>query len=193
MRGLILCHICIFDKQEYHERSAADIYERNEDVYKRQLQSVAEEVNIATTYRSHLFKKEMQLTFSDYLTMIRIVAAKRMLYENRRKIHEIAIDAVSYTHLLINNARAAVLDYDKLIDMLQKKEIQGAALDVYPIEPLPHDHPLLDLDNVVLTPHIAGCSLDPYDRSYTMLLEDLDRFFKNEEPKRIYNPDSLKK
>ena len=94
---------------------------------------------------------------------------------------------------LINNARAAVLDYDKLIDMLQKKEIQGAALDVYPIEPLPHDHPLLDLDNVVLTPHIAGCSLDPYDRSYTMLLEDLDRFFKNEEPKRIYNPDSLKK
>ena len=86
-----------------------------------------------------------------------------------------------------------MLDYDKLIDMLQKKEIQGAALDVYPIEPLPHDHPLLDLDNVVLTPHIAGCSLDPYDRSYTMLLEDLDRFFKNEEPKRIYNPDSLKK
>ena len=56
------------------------------------LQSVAEEVNIATTYLSHLFKKEMQLTFSDYLTMIRIVAAKRMLYENRRKIHEIAID-----------------------------------------------------------------------------------------------------
>ena len=50
------------------------------------------------------------------------------------------------------------------------------------------DHPL-DLDNVVL---IAGCSLDPY-RSGTMLLEDLDRFFKNEEPKRIYNPDSLKK
>ena len=47
--------------------------------------------------------------------------------------------------LYTSNARAAVLDYDKLIDVLQKKEIQGAALDVYPIEPLPHDHPLLDL------------------------------------------------
>ncbi len=94
---------------------------------------------------------------------------------------------------LINNARAAVLDYDKLIDMLQKNEIAGAALDVYPVEPLPNNHPLLDLDNVVLTPHIAGCSLDPYDRSYTRLLEDLHKFFHGEQPSRVYNPDALKK
>lgn len=96
------------------------------------------------------------------------------------------------TAYFINNARAAVVDYDKLIDMLQKDEIKGAALDVYPVEPLPNNHPLLDLDNVVLTPHIAGCSLDPYDRSYVMLLEDLHSFFNGSAIKRLYNPDSMK-
>lgn len=74
---------------------------------------------------------------------------------------------------LINTARAAVMNYDKLIEMLQKNEIAGAALDVYPVEPLPNNHALLELDNVVLTPHIGGCSMDPYTRSYDKLFTEL--------------------
>jgi D-3-phosphoglycerate dehydrogenase len=89
---------------------------------------------------------------------------------------------------LINTARAAVLDYEALVEMLQEKKLAGAALDVYPIEPLPDNHPLLDLDNAVLTPHIGGCSLDPYDRSYRMLIGDLRRFFAGKRPERVYNP-----
>lgn len=92
------------------------------------------------------------------------------------------------TSYLINTARAAVLDYDKLIDMLQKGEIMGAGLDVYPMEPLTDDSPLLKLDNVVLTPHIAGCSLDPYERSYAQLTSDLKRYFAGERPAQVYNP-----
>ena len=88
----------------------------------------------------------------------------------------------------INTARAAVLDYDKLISMLQKNEIAGAALDVYPYEPLRPDHPLLTLGNVVLTPHIGGCSLDPDERAYRMLVEDVQRLFRKEKPIRLYNP-----
>lgn len=95
------------------------------------------------------------------------------------------------TAYLINTARAVIMDYEKLIDMLAKHEIAGAALDVFPIEPLPKDHPLLSLDNVVLTPHIAGCSFDPYDRSYACLLDDLKRFFSGEKPLCLYNPDVL--
>lgn len=90
---------------------------------------------------------------------------------------------------LINTARAAVMNYDKLILMLQNNEIAGAAFDVYPIEPLPDNHPLLTLDNVVLTPHIGGCSFEPYDRSYKMLAEDVKRFFNGERPLRLYNPE----
>lgn len=94
---------------------------------------------------------------------------------------------------IINTARAVVMDYDKLIDMLQKRQIAGAALDVYPVEPLPEDHPLLELDNVVLTPHIGGCSFDPYERSYRMLTEDIRRFIDGEQPKHLYNADALSK
>ncbi len=92
---------------------------------------------------------------------------------------------------IINTARAVVMDYDKLIDMLQQGQIAGAALDVFPVEPLPENHPLLELDNVVLTPHIGGCSFDPYERSYRMLTEDMKRFMNGEQPEHIYNPDAL--
>ncbi len=57
------------------------------------LQAVAEKVNIAPTYLSHLFRKEMKITFSDYLTEVRIWAAKRMLLDEELKIHEIALKA----------------------------------------------------------------------------------------------------
>ncbi len=91
------------------------------------------------------------------------------------------------TAYLINTARAAIVDYDKIIDMLQKNEIAGAAFDVYPVEPLKDDSPLLDLDNVVLSPHIAGCTLDSYDTSYRTLSADMELFFAGEKPVHLFN------
>lgn len=96
------------------------------------------------------------------------------------------------TAYLINTARAAVMDYDKLIEMLQKDEIAGAALDVYPVEPLPNNHVLLELDNVVLTPHIGGCSMDPYARSYDKLFTELKLFLDGGMPEKVYNPEFIK-
>ena len=68
--------------------------------------------------------------------------------------------ALKPTAYLVNTARAALADYDALADALREQRIAGAALDVYPQEPLPPDSPLLALDNVVLSPHLAGASLD---------------------------------
>ncbi|GCF94973.1 oxidoreductase [Enterococcus florum] len=99
------------------------------------------------------------------------------------------LSKMKVTAYLINTARAAVMDYDKLIDMLQKEELAGAALDVYPVEPLPNNHPLLELDNVVLTPHIGGCSMDPYDRSYDKLFTELKLFLAGGMPEKVYNPE----
>ncbi len=61
--------------------------------------------------------------------------------------------------LLVNVARGEVVDMDALIEALQEGRIK-AALDVFPEEPLPRDHPLTKLNNVILTPHVAGYTLE---------------------------------
>ena len=60
------------------------------------------------------------------------------------------------TAYLINTARGPVVDESALIEALQIGAIAGAALDVFEIEPLPNESPLLTMDNVILTPHSAG-------------------------------------
>ena len=68
------------------------------------------------------------------------------------------------TAYLINTARGAVVDESALVQALRKGKIAGAGLDVFATEPIPDDHPLLKLDNVVLSPHLlartGGCTRD---------------------------------
>ncbi len=61
---------------------------------------------------------------------------------------------------LINVSRGGVVDTAALVEALEKGKIAGAALDVFEQEPLPASHPLLKMDNVVLTPHLASYSLE---------------------------------
>jgi phosphoglycerate dehydrogenase-like enzyme len=57
---------------------------------------------------------------------------------------------------LINTSRGGIIDEQALVEALRSKQISGAGLDVFVQEPIPFDHPLLTLDNVVLSPHIGG-------------------------------------
>src|SRR6185295_10010877 len=57
---------------------------------------------------------------------------------------------------LINCARGAIVDERTLVDALTWRRIAGAGLDVFETEPIPAGHPLLSLDNVIVTPHAAG-------------------------------------
>jgi D-3-phosphoglycerate dehydrogenase len=77
------------------------------------------------------------------------------------------------TALLINNARAALMDEDALIDVLVNRRIGGAALDVFHKEPLDSDYPLIGLDNVILTPHLAGSSHEIPQHHSRMVAEDV--------------------
>ncbi len=70
------------------------------------------------------------------------------------------IDAMRPTAYLINVARGPIVDEQALIDALRERRIAGAGLDVFDREPLPLDHPLLTLENVVLTPHIGWVTRD---------------------------------
>lgn len=79
------------------------------------------------------------------------------------------LDLMKPTAYLINTARAGVVDEDALIAKLQAGELAGAGLDVFATEPPGRDHPLVQLENVTLTPHMAGGSDDAFRKSPQLL------------------------
>lgn len=77
------------------------------------------------------------------------------------------------TAYLINTARAAVIHQKDLVDALENGTIQGAAIDVFWQEPIPANHPLLKMRNVLLTPHMAGLTTDVDNWSGTIMAQDV--------------------
>jgi glyoxylate reductase len=77
------------------------------------------------------------------------------------------------TATLVNIARGAVVDTDALTEALQARRIYAAGLDVTEPEPLPRDHPLLALDNVVLTPHLGSATIETRQRMAELSVENL--------------------
>ena len=88
----------------------------------------------------------------------------------------------------INTARAALVDYEALFQALTGQKIAGAALDVYPTEPLPGDSPFRKLTNVVLSPHLAGASKQVVSHHSKMVVDDLLGLLDGKVPTRIANP-----
>lgn len=80
----------------------------------------------------------------------------RLTQETRHLIGEKELRMMKSTAYLVNTARGELVDEDALVKALREGWIAGAGLDVFTEEPLPPNHPLLELNNVVLTPHIAG-------------------------------------
>lgn len=81
---------------------------------------------------------------------------------------------------LINIGRGAIVDLADLTAALEAGEIAGAGLDVFETEPLPSDHPLWRMPNVIITPHIAGTSPRIAERHLNVLLENIRRFREGE-------------
>lgn len=77
---------------------------------------------------------------------------------------------------LINIGRGVIVCLDDLTAALEGGDIAGAALDVFETEPLPADHPLWQMENVILTPHVAACSVKIPERHLATLLDNVRRF-----------------
>lgn len=88
---------------------------------------------------------------------------------------------------LINTSRGPIVEERALIEALTRKQIAGAGLDVFDVEPLPLDHPFRKLDNVVITPHLGYVSLQNYRRYYPDIVEDI-RGWLDGKPVRIVTP-----
>lgn len=81
---------------------------------------------------------------------------------------------------LVNIGRGPLIDHDALVEALRTGRIGGAALDVTEPEPLPAESPLWHMENVLITPHIAGMSVYYDDRAVELLCENLRRYLNNE-------------
>ncbi len=90
------------------------------------------------------------------------------------------------TAILINTARAAVIDQKDFVEALQNGTIGGAAIDVYWKEPVPANHPLLSMRNVVCTPHMAGLTTDVDNWSGEMMSQEVLAYLRGEERKYIW-------
>jgi phosphoglycerate dehydrogenase-like enzyme len=91
------------------------------------------------------------------------------------------------TAYLINTARGPIVEEAALIAALRSKRIAGAGLDVYDIEPLPADHPLRALDNVVLSPHLGYVTAENFRTCYAGVVEDI-RAYLDGKPIRLLQP-----
>jgi D-3-phosphoglycerate dehydrogenase len=93
---------------------------------------------------------------------------------------------------LINTARAGLVDEDALSQALSEGRLAGAALDVFEKEPPGRDHPLVNLANVTLTPHMAGGSVDAFVNSPKRLAADMAHLFgRPEDVRYVLNRESL--
>ena len=86
------------------------------------------------------------------------------------------------TAVLINTSRGPVVDEVALIEALQEGRIAGAGLDVFEQEPVDPDNPLLKMDNVVATPHMAGTTWDTWFRRASFAYENMQRVWNGDAP-----------
>ena len=85
---------------------------------------------------------------------------------------------------IINTSRGPIIDEAAVLAALREKRIAGAGLDVFDIEPLPIDHPLRKMDNVVLTPHLGYVAIQNYRAYFAGVVDDI-RAFLDDKPVRV--------
>ena len=91
--------------------------------------------------------------------------------------------------VFLNTARAQLHDTDALVAALRSGKVSAAGLDHFVGEHLPVDHPLVGMDNVVLTPHIGGATYDTEANHSRLVADDLARLLAGERPVHIVNPE----
>jgi phosphoglycerate dehydrogenase-like enzyme len=131
-------------------------------------------------------------TLDDLLQKADVVTLHCALTDDTR--HLIGADALSKMKLgavLINTARAGVVDSRALCRAVSEKKIAGAALDVFDSEPPPQNDPLCSTPNVLATPHIAAYAQEAVSEMDRMCADDLIAFFTGKKPNNPLNPEVL--
>jgi len=115
------------------------------------------------------------------------VATIHLLLSDRTKglVQATDLARMNPTSILVNTSRGPIVDEAALLEVLRARRIRAAALDVFDHEPLPSDHPLRGLDNVVLTPHIGYVTEDTYRLFYGQMVEAIAAWAKGSPIRQI--------
>lgn len=108
---------------------------------------------------------------ADYVVLAAPITSTTIALANAERLALMKPDAC-----LINVGRGALIDEPALVATLQEKRIAGAALDVFPKEPLAPDSPLWDLSDLLITPHTAALTDKIWERHYVLFSENLRRY-----------------
>ncbi len=141
---------------------------------------------IVTEYHVRKVSKEELFKQADFVSV-----HARLTEDSKGFIGKKELALMKPTAIFINTARAGLVDENALYDALKQKKIAGAALDVFPTEPLPGQSRWLELDNVTLTTHIAGTTADALNNSPFLLVRDINKLLVGENPRFLVNPDAL--
>lgn len=128
------------------------------------------------------------LSESDFVTL-----HTNLTPETHHLIGARQFELMKKTCILVNTSRGPILDNMALYHALRDGRIAYAALDVTEPEPLPPDHPLLTLDNVIVAPHIASASVATRTKMALMAAENLIAGLKGEMPANPINPETVKR
>ena len=101
------------------------------------------------------------------------------------------LDRMKQTAILVNASRGPVVDTDALVDALRGGSILGAALDVTDPEPLPADHPLVNMSSCIVVPHTASATVQTRDRMAELAARNLLAGLRGERPPAAVNADEV--
>jgi D-3-phosphoglycerate dehydrogenase len=141
----------------------------------------------AAAHGASLVDKETLFRTSDVVSLHLVLGERSKHVVGAREFDQMQKHAV-----LVNTSRGPLVDEAALIEALRAKKIACAALDVYDVEPLPADHPLRGLDNIVLSPHQGFVTQDVYTTWYGDTVENIRAYLAGA-PVRVLNADAMRK
>ncbi|OCG01477.1 2-hydroxyacid dehydrogenase [Gilliamella sp. wkB112] len=155
-------------------------FDMNVIYYNRSAQPDAEQ-----TFNAKRLELDEVLKTADFIVIILPLTS-----ETDRLITKEKLALMKPSAILINGARGRVIDEQALVEALKNKTIKAAGLDVFEVEPLPTSSPLLQLDNVLLSPHIGSATVETRYAMAKCAVDNIIAALKDEKPTENWvNPD----
>src|SRR5262249_50541977 len=142
----------------------------------------AAKLNVRLTSLEHVLRE------ADFLSL-----HCRLSDETRGLLGRAQLALMKPTAYLVNVARGELIDEPALVEALRDRKLAGAGLDVFAVEPLPTDHPLLALDNVIVTPHWNASTTDVWQATGRAMAEGMLRAAAGQVPEHVVNPEVLRR